>query len=566
MQKRRQNQIYQKLIVRYVEFFGLIATALTLFFLFEIRNNTIKQSQAEISAVLDDTKSYIEQCDKLTGDILFTLNRSSAVLDDLTEFLLLDSDEYWSRRLDSYSSSPWSNYEGFNAFFDKVMQERTQLVSIELISLETGTRTICLPDKTVYQKNDAKEYIKRIADGNLSDMGRLSFAREIRDFVTLKPIGYMVLDFSTEHILSAAKLHPDVQLSVSNWENRPIVSTAHIITYEPNENIYSDEAEVRSLLISAWMPKAVAERVSVSTFVTVFALGLGIFCLSTYFMRKYLLRMSGRIGEIISAMNKVTTGDLSVRLSYEESGDELEIISSNFNNMCVKLDQHIQRSYLAEIEQRNAEMEALNNQINPHFLYNTLEAVRMKAVSGGEKEVARMLFLMATLFRNQSKSNDNIPLSQELDYCKSYIELMSFRHTNHFVYEISCPDKLKDYIVMKFSLQPIIENYFVHGIRKEAFDNYVRVKVEEENNKLMIHIQDNGRGMSQEQMEEKNSCLAKPKAAKNGKSIGLENVNRRLKAFYGEEYGVTLKQNEPAGGICVMITIEKRIGVKPCGE
>ena len=144
-----------------------------------------------------------------------------------------------------------------------------------------------------------------------------------------------------------------------------------------------------------------------STFLAILGTGLvtaavGIICISYY-----IRRLTGRVNNILGAMNQVTTGDLSVRLKYQKKGDELDMISENFNEMCSRLQLYIQKSYLAEIERKNAQMQALQSQINPHFLYNTLEAIRMKAICNGDREVGKMLYSMVTLFRSQLKEAES---------------------------------------------------------------------------------------------------------------------------------------------------------------
>ncbi len=100
--------------------------------------------------------------------------------------------------------------------------------------------------------------------------------------------------------------------------------------------------------------------------------------------------------------------------------------------MCRKLDAYIQKSYLAEIEKKNAQLQALQSQINPHFLYNTLEAIRMKAICNGDRDVGKMLYSMSVLFRSQLKDADWITIGQELDYCKQYLELFEYRYNGIF--------------------------------------------------------------------------------------------------------------------------------------
>lgn len=187
------------------------------------------------------------------------------------------------------------------------------------------------------------------------------------------------------------------------------------------------------------------------------------------------------------------------------------MIACHFNEMCEKLDLYIQKSYLAEIEQKNAEMAALQSQINPHFLYNTLEAIRMKAICNGDSEVGKMLYSMAVTFRSQLKEADIITLAQELHYCKKYLELFEYRYPKQFKSSVDCPLEYMQVPIIKFVLQPIIENYFIHGIRMRDNDNFIRIMVEKKQCGYEITVEDNGRGMSKEELGEKIDSLWKMK-------------------------------------------------------
>lgn len=283
----------------------------------------------------------------------------------------------------------------------------------------------------------------------------------------------------------------------------------------------------------------------------VLAAVIGIVCIG-YYVR----RLTGRVDLILGAMNQVTTGDLSVRLKYQKRGDELDMISENFNEMCSRLQLYIQKSYLAEIERKNAQMQALQSQINPHFLYNTLEAIRMKAICNGDREVGKMLYSMVTLFRSQLKEADVITLGQELDYCKQYLELFEYRYQGQFQSQVECPVELLGTPIIKFVLQPIIENYFVHGIDRTRQDNRVTIRARRQQNRLELYVQDNGVGMKAEDMEKKNQELRENREEQTEKkSIGISNVNRRIKAVYGEEYGISIEAAKPEG-LLVKVTIK----------
>ena len=201
-------------------------------------------------------------------------------------------------------------------------------------------------------------------------------------------------------------------------------------------------------------------------------------------------------------------------------------------------------------------MQALQSQINPHFLYNTLEAIRMKAICNGDREVGKMLYSMVVLFRSQLKEADVITLGQEMDYCKQYMELFEYRYQGTFHSEVECPAELLELPIIKFVLQPIVENYFVHGIQRDRNDNTVRIRAERKGDTLYLYVRDNGCGMEPEKLAQKNRELKENRKPEDKKeSIGIFNVNRRIKAVYGEQYGIYMEAVK-TGGLQVVLTIK----------
>lgn len=167
----------------------------------------------------------------------------------------------------------------------------------------------------------------------------------------------------------------------------------------------------------------------------------------------------------------------------------------------------------------------------------------MKAICNGDREVGKMLYSLAVTFRAQIKEADIIVLAQELHYCKKYMELFEFRYQNQFKAIVECPEEYLQVRIIKFVLQPVIENYFIHGIRMKEQDNFVRIAVEKEEGtqgRYRIIVEDNGKGMTEEAMAKKNRELEQDTMEKHS-SIGIANVNRRLKAVYGKECGIRLE-------------------------
>ena len=309
---------------------------------------------------------------------------------------------------------------------------------------------------------------------------------------------------------------------------------------------YIQLQSVEDYIVAARLDKHTAASVPAVHIFAILGIGAVLVITGEILISSYLKRLTKRLDGILQGMDQVQTGNLKVQLPEHEHGDELDMIAHHFNRMCRELESYIQKSYLAEIEQQNAEMQALQSQINPHFLYNTLEAIRMKAICNGDREVGKMLYSLAVTFRSQLKEADVITLMQELHYCKKYLELFEYRYQGKFRSSVECGPELSNIPVIKFILQPIIENYFIHGIRMEESDNEIRIYARCVEEDLYIHVEDNGRGMPGKDMESKNREL-RNNEMDTRKSIGVTNVNRRLRAAYGDTCGVFLEAGRPRG-------------------
>lgn len=381
--------------------------------------------------------------------------------------------------------------------------------------------------------------------------------KEIRKPDTWENIGRIIITYKADKLKELQEYYPKAELLVYNLNGTEVFQSEpeqpdkgmlkNFKNYDPKEfKMYVESKEVNGYNVLSYLAKKAAGEIPLSTWMVILLFGTAVIALGETMIHYYLKGLAKRLNYILNGMERVRTGDLSVRLEGDENGDELEVIAVHFNEMCKELNEYIRKSYLAEIERQNAEMEALQSQINPHFLYNTLEVIRMKAICNGDKEVAKMLYSMAVMFRSQIKDDDVISLVQELHYCKKYLELFEYRYQSQFVSQVECPEEYMEIPIIKFVLQPILENYFIHGMRTEAKDNYVYIGVRRDGDDMLILVEDNGKGMSESEIEEKNRELRENQGSAK-KSIGISNVNRRLKTVYGEKYGVSLEKNENGG-------------------
>lgn len=273
---------------------------------------------------------------------------------------------------------------------------------------------------------------------------------------------------------------------------------------------------------------------------------------------KNLIRLS-------KSMKKVEEGNLEVKLEIH-SGDEIGELTKTFNSMVKRLRELISREYLerirrqeVEIEKKNAELCVLQNQINPHFLYNTLDTIRITAALNNDKAVEEMLFTLSSFFMLSIYKGDEITtMEKEVELIKCYMQIHKYRYGDKIQCNYNVPDDILDYKIPRFILQPIVENSIHHGLEPKKGKVLLTVDVSM-GDTLEITISDNGKGMAQEEMEKYNSMLKyntdimKPIDSKTS-GIGLLNVHQRIVLRYGKDYGLELMMSTMGG-----LTVKMRL-------
>lgn len=268
---------------------------------------------------------------------------------------------------------------------------------------------------------------------------------------------------------------------------------------------------------------------------------MALICVALYMTGGHFI--SRRVKELELAMKRVGSNNLSYRIPILKQSDEFGEIAIKFNEMCDELQKTIDLEYISEIKKKNAELESLQAGINPHFLYNTLEVIRVRAVDTGNNDVAKMIVDLANLYRAMVKNCTFIPIRNEINICDIYIDIFSYHYENSLDYEINIDPQVMKFGIPKNLLHPIIENYFVHGIKNEGYDNRFVIRGFLTNEDICFIFEDNGRGICKKQLDEIKSIMKASKLeAESG--YGLMNVQKRIKLIYGEPYGITLESEE----------------------
>lgn len=332
----------------------------------------------------------------------------------------------------------------------------------------------------------------------------------------------------------------------------------------PYENIKIDNTEV--ILLAKYVPyldfyiintidKNIAlHNVSyIKSFIFIFS------CIFIFITIIWIFLISNRISKplikLIDAMVHVSEGHFD-KQAYIDGSYEVRILGSTFNTMLSKLDLYIQKLMKEQEERRKAELYALQMQIHPHFLYNTLSAIKYLAWQGQTHKVGSTIDALISLLQNTlGKVDECISVDEEIENLKNYIIIIQTRYGDAIQVSFDIHPKCLDYVIPKLILQPFVENAFFHAFNLSQ-KGTILISIREANHMLICEIIDNGDGMADEQVElltNKEGFTSKPHK-KHFTGIGINNVDERIKLLYGKDYGITVI-SKLHYGTCIRITL-----------
>lgn len=255
----------------------------------------------------------------------------------------------------------------------------------------------------------------------------------------------------------------------------------------------------------------------------------------------WLRHMTRPVKKIVAGMNEVGKRNFDVNISVD-SKDEFGIIANGFNSMVGEIKSLFRQVVDEEQKSKEAELSALQYQINPHFLYNTLNAIRLTSLFNGQHDVAEMLSILGNFLHNTLSNIDKkVSLEEEFNNIRDYISLYQIRFNNQIVSDFSLSDELKDCAIHSMLIQPLVENAIMHGLSQKLDSGetaIVRISAQEKEGELHVAIWDNGVGITEgEEKVKPTDDLFKKK----GLHIGHSNIRKRIKYLYGDEYGLEIK-------------------------
>lgn len=257
--------------------------------------------------------------------------------------------------------------------------------------------------------------------------------------------------------------------------------------------------------------------------------------------RKIMTGITEPIRKLSEATKIAGSGDFAVR-AQEGSDDELAVLNTNFNQMVEQIGNLVEDIRIEQMNLRQAELKLLQAQINPHFLYNTLDSIIWLAEANEKGQAVQMVTALSDFFRTTlSKGRDYISIKEEEAHIRSYLQIQQFRYQDILKYEIQIPSELYPYQILKLTLQPLVENALYHGIKNKRGIGHITVSGEKKENLLILRVHDNGIGMTEEQLAQLRIRIrVEGREEKESSSFGLFNVNQRIRLNYGAEYGVEI--------------------------
>ena len=346
----------------------------------------------------------------------------------------------------------------------------------------------------------------------------------------------------------------------ASWEQVYYNNPVSVGNYGP-EMVISKLSHGGQLIVSAHIPRdklfGKIQRLKYFAFIVTVISLIIISVLSLFFSYS----ITQPIKDLQKNMKLVEAGQYW-QLSPLDTKDEIADLINSYNLMVAKLKSLIEDVYLAEIKQKQAKFLALQNQINPHMLYNTLESIRMKAAMNDDQEVAGMIKILAKMFRLAlGKDAAESSIHSEIEYARNYLELQNMRFNNRFTLQVDLSTDILESHIICLVFQPIIENSIVHAFldHNRNFDIAITGAITPEND-IIIKISDNGTGMDETKIAEINRTLQEVQHEQIGQDdresthIGLKNIAERIRIQYGEQYYIRIYANRLSG-----ITVEVKI-------
>ena len=507
-----------------------------------------KEARQVSQRVLTRTVSEVEYYYRESARSAQSLVDNQARIEGIYKYFSLSTPDYFYWQLER-KASPYISVSIYENIDD--LYVRNDFVTGVAIVLQDST-------EVYVSTRDNRSGYKVSADAFKPDAN--SFAVPVSDPVSDQALGVIYVSVSSDVFYKAIdNTRGNIPIAVS------IISPFETEMFHQGEK--SDREEwlqdetAHGYQVQVAIPRGYVLSGSISSSVFILALSLLFIVILYVTLKKTFSKYQTQVVDLVETIHDIAQGEQGKRIDLTKKDQELLLIAETTNDMLDRLERNIHDIYQLELSQKDAHMRALQAQINPHFMYNTLEFLRMYAVMENQNELADIIYEFSSLLRNNISDERETTLKQEVEFCRKYSYLCMVRYPKSIAYGFKIDPGLEEMRIPKFTLQPLVENYFAHGVDHRRTDNVISIKALKKEGYIEILVTDNGRGMPAEKLAEIQNKLTQRTFEHtvdySGKrqSIGIVNVHERFVLYFGDRYDISVESVEKEG-VRYRITIQ----------
>lgn len=554
-----QESIYQSRITKLIRNYVRIAMVLVLFIpttmtLFSFSQNT-NQIREELASNNQFVFNQLVQLDSKNKNIAYNLLETESKMNSLANYFSQSYSEYATRYLMDEEEIFFPNEVNY------LYSQDNDLMGVH-ISLQNSSVN--------YHSEQDNRYGRKVEE--IPDIEGIRFSLPLYYSTRTQQIGTISFYYNS-NILKNDSLSEIQTILINPTTNQPFYPSegvnANLIDAVNQQDYISGYAyNVRDIsglarIVSYIPTNKIWGRTS--TFgLTVFFISI-IIAIGLYFLQRSLFsNYTRQVNGLVYSLQRIGDGEFSERIDVSDKEDEIYLISNEINRMLDEEQKHVNEIYALRLKQQEVYIKAIQAQINPHFFYNTLEFFRMTALIEGVDELADMIFDFSSLMRNSIDQRMESDLQTELSFCRKYLNLYQKRYPDKLEVDIELNLQLEEVKIPKFTLQPLVENYIVHGVDWSRKDNEIKVKVWEESDAqefIYITVSDNGLGMTEDEFIRMNKKLGEKESDQTlfqSNSLGVEIVYQQLIHYFGKQARMSFQPSDE-GGVLVCIQIPHKI-------
>ena len=501
-----------------------------------------KEAQRVAERVTTRTVSEVEYYHRESTQLAQSLVENQARIEGIYKYFSLSTPDYFYWQLER-KTSPYISVSLYENIDD--LYVRNDFV--------TGVAIVLQDYKEVYVSTREKRSGEKIPAEDFKPTAN-SFAIPVSDPVSDKDLGVIYISLSPDVLHGAidnTRGHIPMAVTVTSPFETEMFHIGEKVSAE-RENWFVGVTS-HGYQVRVAVPKNFVLTGTLTSSAVIIGLSILFIIILYVTLRQTFSNYQKQVVDLVDSIEVIAQGEEGLRIDTSEKDQELLLIAETTNDMLDRLEKNIHDIYQLELSQKDANMRALQAQINPHFMYNTLEFLRMYAVMQSQDELADIIYEFSSLLRNNISDERETTLKQELEFCRKYSYLSMVRYPNSIAYGFKIAPELEEMRIPKFTLQPLVENYFAHGVDHRRTDNVISIKALKGQGFVEILVEDNGRGMPAEKLAGLQEKLAQRsfehEASYSGErqSIGIVNVHERFVLYFGDRYQISVESAEQEG-------------------